>query len=83
MAPTNQKHLLRHKIQVLYEQGTSIRAIVKKLKVSRNTVRKWVLIDRVQTKWDSMPQEFLAACIESFPTRIMACLEADVGDTKY
>ena len=42
MAPTNQKHLLRHKIQVLYEQGTSIRAIVKKLKVSRNTVRKWV-----------------------------------------
>ena len=42
MAPTNQKHLLRHKIQVLYEQGTSIRAIVKKLKVSRNKVRKWV-----------------------------------------
>ena len=44
---------------------------------------KEALIARVQEKWNSMPQEFLASCTDSFPTRIMECLEADGGHTKY
>ena len=41
MAPSN-KHHLRSKIQALHNDGCSINQIIDKLKVARNTVRKWI-----------------------------------------
>ena len=41
------------------------------------------LIARIQTKWDSLDQNYLKALVESFPSRIQACVEAEGGPTKY
>ena len=41
------------------------------------------LIDRIREKWNSFPQEYFASLIESFPSPIKDCLDANGGSRKY
>jgi transposase len=56
---------------------------VKSMVAQKKKISKEIFLELIRKEWDDLENDVIVSCINSMPSRIQACIDAEGGHTKY